>query len=128
MLLSLKWWHIQCTKYWYLLEMGPKHIPIQLEHIATNRSRNDYYWWWLRVNPIRIDLFGALWYWGGGTMWPQILRPLLNLKFLSKSNEMMVERYNRAYSFIDLYCIDDFSTFFNDDFRKIYSKSVKSGA
>ena len=46
-----------------------------------------------RLNPICIDLFGALWYWGGGcTMCPQILKPLLKLKFLSKSNKIKAER------------------------------------
>ena len=43
-----------------------------------------------RFNPISIDLFGALWYWGG-TMCPEILKPLSNLKFLSKSNQIKAE-------------------------------------
>ena len=45
------------------------------------------------LNPISIGPFGVLWYFEmEGTMCPQISKPLLNLKFLSKSNQIKAER------------------------------------
>ena len=64
--------------------------PPDLDHLSKEIFISLY------LNPITIDLFGALWYWEGGTMCPQILKALLNLKFLSKSNQIKAERYNRV--------------------------------
>ena len=36
---------------------------------------------WIPLNPIRIDLFGARWYWGGANV-PSDFEALPNLKYM----------------------------------------------